>query len=45
MDDYPYLVETAMELEKAGYDYDTEFLFGLELILDGIERYKAGQRN
>jgi AcrR family transcriptional regulator len=41
MDDYPYLVETAMELEKAGYDYDTEFLFGLELILDGIERYKA----
>jgi AcrR family transcriptional regulator len=41
MDDYPYLVETAIELEKAGYDYETEFLFGLELILDGIERYKA----
>jgi AcrR family transcriptional regulator len=41
MDDYPYLVETAAELEKAGYDYETEFLFGLDLILDGIERFKA----
>jgi AcrR family transcriptional regulator len=41
MDDYPYLVETAMELEKAGFDYETEFIFGLDLILDGIERFKA----
>jgi AcrR family transcriptional regulator len=41
MDDYPYLVEVAAELEHAGYDYDTEFLFGLDLILDGLERYKA----
>jgi AcrR family transcriptional regulator len=41
MDDYPYLVETAIELEKAGFDYETEFLFGLDLILDAIERYKA----
>jgi AcrR family transcriptional regulator len=41
MDDYPYLVETATELEKAGYDYETEFLFGLDLVLDGLERYKA----
>src|SRR4051794_10449291 len=45
MNDYPYLVETAIELEKAGYDYDVEFLFGLDLILDGIERYKAGLRD
>ena len=37
MDDYPYLVETAAELEKAGYDYEIEFLFGLDLILDGLE--------
>jgi AcrR family transcriptional regulator len=44
MDDYPYLVETAIELEKAGYDYETEFLFGLGLILDGIERFKAAPR-
>jgi AcrR family transcriptional regulator len=42
MDDYPYLVETAAELEKAGYDYDVEFLFGLDLILDGIERFRDG---
>jgi AcrR family transcriptional regulator len=42
MDDYPYLVETAAELEKAGYDYDVEFLFGLDLILDGIERFGDG---
>jgi AcrR family transcriptional regulator len=45
MDDYPYLVETAAELEKAGYDYETEFLFGLDLILDGLaplSRAKGG---
>jgi AcrR family transcriptional regulator len=41
MDEYPYLVETAMELEKAGYDHEVEFLFGLDLILDGIERFRA----
>ena len=40
MDDYPYLVEAATELAKAGYDYDAEFAFGLELILDGIERLR-----
>lgn len=37
MDDYPYLMEVAAELETAGYDYETEFYFGLDLILDGIE--------
>ena len=36
-DDYPYLVEVEAELEQAGYDFDIEFLFGLELILDGID--------
>ncbi len=41
MDDYPYLVEAATELAKAGYDYDTEFEFGLEVILDGLERLRA----
>ena len=41
MDQYPYLVELAAELAKAGYDYDSEFEFGLDLILDGIERFKA----
>jgi AcrR family transcriptional regulator len=42
MDEYPYLVEVAMELAKAGYDYATEFEFGLDLILDGLERFRTG---
>ena len=40
MDEYPYLVEIATELEKAGYDYDEEFIFGLDLVLDGVERFR-----
>jgi hypothetical protein len=42
MDDYPYLVEVAKEMAKSGYDYATEFEFGLDLILDGLERLQAG---
>jgi AcrR family transcriptional regulator len=41
MDQFPYLVEVAVELQAAGYDYETEFLFGLDLILDGLERFRA----
>jgi AcrR family transcriptional regulator len=41
MADYPYLVEVATEMAKAGYDYATEFEFGLDLILDGLERFRA----
>jgi hypothetical protein len=26
---------------QAGYDYETEFLFGLDLILDGLDRRLA----
>jgi AcrR family transcriptional regulator len=37
MDQYPYLLEIAMELQQAGYDYATEFEFALDLILDGLE--------
>jgi hypothetical protein len=37
MDNYPYLVEAATELAKAGYDYDAEFEVGLDIILDGLE--------
>lgn len=37
--DFPYLVELATEhIMKPGYDYGDEFLFGLELVLDGLER-------
>jgi AcrR family transcriptional regulator len=40
--DYPHLVEVVGgHVAKAGYDYETEFLFGLELILDGLERLRA----
>jgi hypothetical protein len=41
MRDFPYLVEAMGEFADAGYDYDAEFAFGLELILDGIERLRA----
>jgi hypothetical protein len=37
-DEYPYLIEVVVELGKSGYDYTQEFEFGLDLLLDGIER-------
>jgi AcrR family transcriptional regulator len=42
MADYPYLVEVATEMAQEGYDYATEFEFGLDLILDALERFRAG---
>ena len=37
--DYPNLVEVVGgHVAQAGYDYETEFLFGLDIILDGLER-------
>ena len=37
--DYPHLTEAMVEhVGKPGYDYADEFEFGLDLILDGIER-------
>jgi AcrR family transcriptional regulator len=39
--DYPYLVEVVGGyVAKEGYDYETEFLFGLDLILDGLEKLR-----
>jgi AcrR family transcriptional regulator len=39
---YPHLVEVVGgHVAKAGYDYATEFLFGLDLILDGLDRLRA----
>jgi AcrR family transcriptional regulator len=36
--DYPHLAEVVGGLvAKVGYDYATEFLFGLDLILDGLD--------
>ena len=41
LDDYPHLVEVVGGyVAKAGYDYATEFAFGLDLILDGLDRLR-----
>ena len=40
MDDHPYLMEVAEQLQVAGYDYAAEFEWGLDLILDALERYR-----
>ena len=38
-DDYPYLIELMTQHAlRPGYDYGNEFDFGLELILDGLQR-------
>jgi AcrR family transcriptional regulator len=39
-DEYPYLAEVVVELGARGYDYTEEFEFGLDLILDALERYR-----
>ena len=40
--DYPHLVEVVGGyVAQSGYDYATEFLFGLDLILDGLDRLRA----
>jgi len=39
---YPYLTEMAVEhAMKPGYDYGDEFEFGLDLILDGLEKVQG----
>jgi AcrR family transcriptional regulator len=41
-DKYPHLAElTAEHVLRPGYDYSDEFEFGLDLILDGLERANA----
>ncbi|MEA2499381.1 MAG: hypothetical protein QOH26_1786 [Actinomycetota bacterium] len=40
-DDYPYLAETIVEhINKSGWEYGDEFAFGLDLVLDGLERLR-----
>ena len=37
--DFPHLVRVVGgHVAKVGYDYDAEFLFGLDLILDALEQ-------
>jgi AcrR family transcriptional regulator len=41
-DEYPHLAELTVEhVLRPGYDYGEEFTFGLDLILDGLERARA----
>jgi AcrR family transcriptional regulator len=43
--EYPHLAEMAVELVlQPGYDWAEEFEFGLDLILDGLERLLAESR-
>jgi AcrR family transcriptional regulator len=39
VDEYPYLAElTTQHVMQPGYDYGNEYAFGLDLILDGLEK-------
>ncbi len=41
-DEYPHLVELTLEhVLQPGYDYGDEFEFGLDLLLDGLERARS----
>lgn len=39
---YPYLAQIPVELRKLDYDYSQEFEFGLDLMLDAVERLRDG---
>ncbi len=38
LESYPYLLEIATKLPESGYDNAIEFAWGLDLILDGLDR-------
>jgi AcrR family transcriptional regulator len=40
--EFPYLNEVIVERVLTGFDYVDEFEFGLDLILDGLGRFRAG---
>ena len=40
LSEYPHLIEVATNLAQAGYEYAVEFEWGLDLILDGLERLR-----
>ncbi len=42
LESYPYLAEIAEQLPGSGYDNSVEFAWGLDLILDGLERLRDG---
>jgi hypothetical protein len=39
-EDYPHLAEIVTKLPESGYDNAVEFAWGLDLILDGLERLR-----
>ncbi len=41
LESYPYLVEIATKLPESGYDNAIEFAWGLDLILDGLDRLRG----
>ena len=44
-DEYPHLAElTLQHVLQPGYDYGEEFEYGLDLLLDGLERARRGSR-
>jgi hypothetical protein len=43
LEDYPHLVEIATPLPESGYDNATEFTWGLNLILDGLDRLRHAE--
>jgi hypothetical protein len=43
--EYPHLVEMMGHALKPGYDYLDEFEYGLDVILDGLERALASSRS
>ncbi|MHB8241527.1 MAG: TetR/AcrR family transcriptional regulator [Solirubrobacteraceae bacterium] len=40
LESYPYLVEIVTRLPESGYDNALEFAWGLDLILDGLDRLR-----
>jgi AcrR family transcriptional regulator len=40
LEDYPHLAEIAEKLPAIGYDSDVEFAWGLDLILEGLDRLR-----
>ncbi|MGD0980122.1 MAG: TetR/AcrR family transcriptional regulator C-terminal domain-containing protein [Solirubrobacteraceae bacterium] len=43
LDEYPYLAEVVAKLPENGYDSGTEFAWGLDLILDGLEQLRQAE--
>jgi len=44
-DEYPYLHQMAVHAMRVGYDAEADFGFGLEIILDGLERILEESRS